>query len=141
MRLGLTSLYDMLFHEISGILNDIKEYGKECKHQLLSLLAFNTTWFSSGNFLHMNWKSLLLGHQLCQICYCFHYESICLYSFFLQNCLRAWLWSMLVFVHKVRKFYLEWQKPLLEVPMLKNCIKQKIPEQLMSIRHHAPHVS
>lgn len=49
MKLGLTLLYDMLFHETTGILNDIKKYGQECKHQLLSLLSFNIK-----NFLHMN---------------------------------------------------------------------------------------
>lgn len=54
MRLGLTLLYYMLFHETSGILNDIKKYGKECKHQLHSVLAFNTTWFPPDNFLHIN---------------------------------------------------------------------------------------
>lgn len=54
MKLGLTLLYDMIFHETSGILNDIKKYGKECKHQLLSLLAFNITWFPPDNFLRRN---------------------------------------------------------------------------------------
>lgn len=54
MKLGLTLLYDMLFHETTGILNDIKKYGQECKHQLLSLLAFNVTGFPPENFLHMN---------------------------------------------------------------------------------------
>lgn len=54
MRLGLTLLYDMNFHETSGIWSDIERYGKECKHQPLSMLAFDITWFSPDNFLHMN---------------------------------------------------------------------------------------
>lgn len=54
MTRGLTLLCDMVFHETSGILNDIKKYGKECKHLLLSLLAFNITWFLPDNVLHRN---------------------------------------------------------------------------------------
>lgn len=54
MRLCLILLLDMFFHGTTGTLNDIKKDGKECKRQLLFLLAFNITWFPPDNFLHMN---------------------------------------------------------------------------------------